>query len=421
MRHLHLTSSLSITFAANFIGAILGAAALLLIARRISVPEFGSFSIFLVTIRTAPLLASLGLDSSMTALSSLHLKEGRHTVSRDLERAAFALRLVSSALLGLFFYFAATPVSVRVFSNPELIPLFKAASAGVFAASILNYFKSLLWTHQDFKRAFTVQIASDIGKFTAILALLSYEKLDITSAAAAYAAAPFIGILLALKHFKNHLLPLASLSVVSIKKLVSFSKWIFISEACRTIISSLDILIVAHILNKSAAGVYGLAANLMYIFPIFIGSLRSVLIPHISRFSNAAQFKNHIKKTLRYFSLLNVLLLPLLFISKPAFSILFGGRYSGASGVFNGLLIVNMVLPFMTSLHSTLYALKKPQVMAAGDLIRLFVIGAGCWFFIPRLGLLGPPCALFLVNAAYALFLLLYISRLLAGQKPEER
>lgn len=420
-RHIHLTSSLSITFAANFIGAVLGAGALFLIARKLSVPEFGTFSIVLVTIRTMPLFASLGLDSSMTALSSLHLKEGQNALSHDLERTAFALRLASSALLGLVLFAAAEPVATRVFASHELIPLFKTASAGVFAASLFNFFKSFLWTHQDFKRAFTFQIVTDIGKFSAILALLWSGKLDIHSAAIAYAATPFIGVLLALKHSGRRLIVFAPLPAAAIKKLISYSKWIFVSEACRTAISSLDLFIVAHLLNKGAAGIYGLAANLMYIFPIFIGSLRSVLIPHIARFSSAAQFKNHIKKTLRYSMLLNVMLVPLLFVSKPVFSSFLGGRYSAASGVFNALLLVNMILPLLTTLHSTLYALKKPRVMAGGDLTRLFVIGTGCWFLTPRLGLLGPPCALFFVNAAYALFLWLYVSRLLAGQKPIER
>ena len=50
---------------------------------------------------------------------------------------------------------------------------------------------------------------------------------------------------------------------------------------------------LARILNTKTTGIYGLALNLTYIFPILINSLRSVLLPEVSRFKTRNQFENY--------------------------------------------------------------------------------------------------------------------------------
>lgn len=413
---IHLGPSLALTFSGQSLGAVLGALSLVLIARAFTVIDFGIFSIVLVLIRTAPLLTALGLDTSMTSLASLYLRDNKTNEADRLIRTTFYLRLSISAILSLVLFGSADFLSLKVFHSPQLGSLLKIGSVGVFSTSLFNYFKSVLWTKQNFKKYSVLIVLTDALKLLAVASLLSLGLLSPLTAAVVYSLTSLLGAVAAYWHYRNILVLPDKVHAPFVRRLFTQSKWILASDAAKTVLSSFDLFIIACILGSRAAGRYGLASNLIYIFPILLSSLRAVLIPHVSRFSDTAQFKKYINKSLTYSLLLGAMMLPLFFFSKPAILFFFGARYSETPPVFNALLLVYMFTPLLTALNATFYALGRPNILALLDLTRLTLMITGATLLTPHMGLMGPPVVLFFLNASSIAFLLFRLSGLLEKQ-----
>lgn len=349
----------------------------------------------------------------MTTIASGYLGDGKSREASETIRAAFFLRLLSSALISCILFAAAGLISEKAFHSPRLEPLLKIASLGVLTTSVFNYFKYALWAHQSFKKYFTLMVLTDSGKLFAVLALTAAGYLTTLSATLVYSLAPLIGAVPALAHFNKKLFPKEKILPGMIGRLLKYSKWLFLSETCKTAVSSFDLFIIAHILGSNAAGQYGLASNLMYLFPIFLISLRAALMPHMARFSQKEQFIKYIRRSLTYSLWLGLGLLPLLFFSKHLILFFFGSRYINSVHVFNILLVVNIISPVMTTLYTALQALYKPFILAMLDLIRLLAMIIGAIIATQRFGLTGPPFVLLFINIATLAYLLQYLLRLL--------
>ncbi|OGT29362.1 MAG: hypothetical protein A2W28_00635 [Gammaproteobacteria bacterium RBG_16_51_14] len=404
-------------FSSNLFAAGLGFLAVLLISHKLSVAQFGLFSIALSVPRALPSVITLGLDTSMTKLASSYL--GRRDLHKAAEVVATTLRLrfFTATLAALLIFLTAQTVSIRIFHAPNLTPLLRIASLGVLFSSLLDYFKSVFWTYQWFKKSFFLQLAADSVKLCLILLFSVTGLLNTDVAVAAFSLAPAAGVLLGIRAIpKRPVLktePFRNLFL----KLFSHSKWIFLAEACRNLSAVAGLFLVATFMTPKAAGIYGLASNLTYLFPILLASLKAVFLPHVARFNEKKQFEQFLKKSLNITLCAGLASIPLTFISGPVITFFFGARYNDAVPIFNALLLAYVVLTAHSSVQAALYSLNKLFLVAIVDVSRLILIAIGTYVLIPPLGLLAPPLVLLIVNLISFCFLFVYAFKVLQHKK----
>jgi O-antigen/teichoic acid export membrane protein len=166
---------------------------------------------------------------------------------------------------------------------------------------------------------------------------------------------------------------------------------------------------LAQMLSSEAAGIYGLALGLTYIFPILIGSLRAVLLPEISRLREMKEFKKYIKGSLKISFSLGMVFIPFLFFSPRIILFFFGSRYLNSIPIFNWLLLSYIALMINNPIRMALYSMNRPHLLAMVDVLKLTVMVLGCYLLIPFLGVLAPAILVLMVNVSALGFFSIYV------------
>jgi O-antigen/teichoic acid export membrane protein len=395
----------------NICSAGLGFLAVLLISRNLTVSDFGLFSIARSFIVVGSLFAGLGIDIGMIKSASSYLKEEKAAEASHVCRATFLVIAAAGSVIAAVVFTMAEVVSLRIFHYPNLIFLIKLASAGILGVSTLEYLRSVFYTYQLFQKSVILQLSVDVLKFLGVVALLSYLTMDVRAAVAVFAFAPLLCVFLGLGQLRHTLFskgtPIQNLS----GKLFSYGKWLFISNICNTIFKYVGIFMLAELLSSKAAGIYGLALTLAYIFPILMDSLRSVLLPEVSRFTEIEQFERYVKGSLKISFYLGIAVIPILFLSGKIVPFFFGPRYLESVPIFNLLLISAVALVVGGTMRVALYSLNKPHVLALVDMTRLTIMVLGCYLLIPSLGVSAPAVVALILNVSIVGFLCIYVLR----------
>jgi len=173
----------------------------------------------------------------------------------------------------------------------------------------------------------------------------------------------------------------------------------------------IGVILLARMLDSEAAGIYGLALNLTYIFPILVATLTSVLLPEVSRFREKKQFTIYYWQSLKISAGFGILLAPVLFFAKDIILFFFGERYLESIPVFIWLALGFLFFAFSHILRPILLALDKPHIMTYADLVSIVAMVVSCYVFIPYLGVLAPAITAFVVNLCAMVFLAIYTIR----------
>lgn len=399
---------ITLVFAGNIFAAGLGFLTVLIISRELTVSDFGLFNMAIAAISITAHLSALGMDNTMIKFASSYLAIKRKAEADSVLKAIFLVRIIVSSLFAVTLFNIAELLSVKVFHHPGLTSLFKLAAFGGLAASLFNYLRSILYTHQLFKRSVTLQILVDFGKLFIVVVLIFYLKMNVFTAVATFALIPLLGIVFEFRPLYHRFLfrkkPIKNL----LNRLFSYGKWLFISNICRLILPYIGIFMISKMLSSEAAGIYGLALNLTYIFPIIIYSLQSVLLPKVSRFREMAQFEKYIKDSLRIACYMGMTVVPFFFFSHDIILFFFGSRYLDSIPIFNWLLLSYIILTTNTPIKVALYAMNKPYVVAIVDMVSLIAMVSGCYILITFLGILAPALLVLVINVSALAFLSLY-------------
>ena len=411
-----LTKHLTLVFTGNLFAASLGFVAILMISRELSVSDFGLFNLAIPVILIAARLSDIGMDVSMTKFASSYLAANKTAEATQVLRVTFFVRVIICSIFTVIIYNLAGLLSITFFHDSSLVQLLKLSAFGIFITSMFNYLKSVLFTYQLFQRSVFLQILIDFTKLCAVIILVFSRRMETSSALAVFAFAPLAGLLLGFGLLRQKLIskrvPIQNL----FNKLFSYSKWLFISKACNLTLPYVGIFLLAKMSSSKAAGIYGLALNLTYIFPIIIYSFRSVLLPEVSRFREIAQLERYVKGSLKISFCLGLAIIPILFFSKKIILLFFGARYLESVPIFNWLLLSYIVFIVNSTISLALHSLNRPHAIALIDLFKLTTMVFGCYFLIPSLGIAAPAILALIVNVIVLVFLTIYIFKLIGKE-----
>lgn len=399
---------LTVVFSGNVIAAGLGFIAVLIISKELSVSDFGLFNIAVSAILVTSRLSSLGMDTTLIRFASPYLILKKKAEANYVFRTMFLVRIIISALLMLILLSTAGVVSKEVFHHAGLTSLLKLAAFGGLAVSLLNYLKAVLHAYQLFNRSVALQLFIDCGKLIMVVVVAFYGKMSVFTAVAIFAFIPFFGVMIGFGEFYQGFFSEKKPVENLVAQMFSYSKWMFISSICNLIIPYIGTFMISRKLGYEAVGIYGLAMNLTYIFPIIIYSLHSVLLPKVSRFREVLQFQKYITGSLKISFLIGMIIIPFLFLSSFLIRVFFGVRYLDSVPVFHWFLLSYTILTINTTIQIALYSINKPSVIALMDIANLVVMVAGCYILIPFLGVIAPALLMSVIHIGNLGFLSLY-------------
>lgn len=354
-------------------------------------------------------LINFGMLGTMIKFVSSHLSSGRANEATHVVKAVFVIKVTFSLTMTVLVFFLADTLARHVFHLPSLSPLLKMAAWGIFFLSMFNFVKATLWAYRRFFAYVVIQFFTDAAKVMTIGVLLLISALTVFSAISVFSLLPLLGIFLGFMYFRD-VFPSTKGGHTNklYLQLFSFGKWLFLSNLGRRFLLYIGLVLLARMLNSEAAGIYGLALNLTYIFPILLSTLNSVLLPEVSRFRERKQFTVYYWQSLKISAAFGILLAPVLFFAKDIILFFFGERYLESIPVFVWLALGFLFFAVSHILRPILIALDKPHIIAYADLLSVLAMVVGCYVLIPHLGVLAPAITAFFVNLFEMAFLCVY-------------
>ena len=304
-------------FTGNVFAAGLGFLAVLIVSRKLTVSDFGLFTIALAVIRLVSNLSALGMDTGMIKHASSFLIDKKTTEAKQVFKTTFIFRLTLSFIIAGIVFASAGLLSTKVFHCSDFVYALKFAAFGGLIVSLVNYIRSVYHAYQSFKISIYFQVLADFGKFISIIVLSFFLCITVNIAVAIFAFVPALSVILGFWKLRNELFLTKKLLTKNIcHQLFSYGKWLAVSSVCGLILPHVSIFMLATMLDSEASGLYGLALNLTYVFSILSGSLNAVLLPKVSRYKGIGQIEQYVKNSLKISIGISLIILPFLFFSS---------------------------------------------------------------------------------------------------------
>jgi O-antigen/teichoic acid export membrane protein len=224
-----------------------------------------------------------------------------------------------------------------------------------------------------------------IGRLTPVPALL------VGAVAAAGAAA--LGFRLLSPAWRAAVLSKGNLLNDEGRRLLSFSKWLWVSMILSILSSQLDLLLVNQWMAPRVVGFYALALNLSQKAGIVNQTLHVVLLPTVSALKTRASYVAYMRRSLTRSVLLGLPLLLTLPVARPLILTAYGIEYAPSVSVFRFLMAVVLFDLLVNPILLLVFPLDMPRLIAAANGARVVILITTASLLVPMWGMQGAVLA----------------------------
>lgn len=392
-----------ILFVGNLLSAFLSFIFTLLVARALSVSDFGIFSAASNLVLIVYSLGDLGITGGMLNFVAKAYAEGKKEEEGSYLKATFILRFIVVSALSLLIFIFARMVSISLLAteDPRIAYWVAAISFGYIFE---GFFTPVLQAEKRFLESTVVFNSLSLAR--PILAFLFILSGGLTLATSLFSfAVGTIFPLIAGFWFTGFGFLLARARRDVYLRLAKFSGWIGVNRIISAISGRLDIQMLAAIAGASATGIYSISSRLASFVVVLASSFSSVLAPRFASFGAKSEEKRYLRKaTLASFGIAILVGLWIL-VAKPFILLLFGYKYSEAIPIFQ--VLAASMIPFLFAIPPTtaiIYSLKKPIYIGAFSFFQLVGIFFLNLLLIPKYGVFGPTISFAAVNSILAIY-----------------
>lgn len=392
-----------ILFSGNLLNAFLGFLFTLIVARELSVSDFGIFSAANNLVIIVASVTDLGISSAVINFATKLYQEGKERQANEYVKAAYVTRFITVLLFAVLILIFA-PIISRTFlatNDPKVAVWVAILSIGLFS---WVFFPFVLQAKKLFFKSALVDVSIGIVRLVIIFAILFTGTLTVVSTLFAFAISAFITLIIGFLILGTDFLKTKPSKKIY-KELFTFSGWLGVNRIISAVSGRLDVAMLASLAGATATGLYSIPSRLALFVVVLAGSLGSVFSPRFASFSDRDKEKTYLIKT-------TLALLPIIFgiivwiiVAKPFILLLFGEKYLPSVGVFQAL--TASMIPFLITVPAVtaiIYAIKKPiyiGTFAVFQLIATFLLN---FIFIPKYQSYGPTLTFAIVHTILAIY-----------------
>lgn len=389
-------------FIGNLLSAFLGFVYTLVIARALSIPEFGVFSaaVNLIVILTS--VTDLGISTGAVNFVSIHFGSNKTESEKYIKASSYLRFFITLAVALVVFIFAAYVSRAFLATNDPMVAVWSGLITLSLALPMI--FPQILQAQKRFLDSMIADNLLYLSRLVFLFAFIYVGGITMGNSFLAYFLGGLVGSLAGLYFVKPSFLKSAPDKVIY-KSLIKFSGWIAVNRVVSSFSGRLDILMLAIMSGATQTGIYGIPARLAGFIIVLTSSFSQVLAPRMASFQDKeAERKYLVKATLATLPIVAGFILWII-IARPFIILLFGQKYIDSVFVFQ-ILIASMIPFFLTapSVTAIVYAMKKTVYIGAFSFFQLAAIFVLNLFFIPKYGPVGPTITFGITNTILAIY-----------------
>lgn len=388
----------SFIFASNVISKIFGFILIALIAKSISVNDYGKLTIILAIMTTIAELVSSGLNSSLIRYSAKYLAENNYQKLSALLSTSFVnIFLIGSILCGVV-YLSSSYISQFLLSTDSYKIYIEITSLGILFSLISGIYSSLFLGTQNYSKYLYYSLFSQLIRLVLFfIAIESFED-NIMSIVILFTITPLITFLFGYALENRIKLNLLRYDLKILKETSSFGIWVFLWGIVAVAQSKMDTYLLAHFTDADQVAFFDIAQKFILIMMIIFGAYGSALNPKMARLSIKSEIVQEVRGTYKVIGLMSLLLVLMFFLMPLIIDFIFGKKYIGSIIPFKimtlSLLFYIWTLPY----NASIYAIGKSQVFFYTALISMIVNFFSSLYFLPLYGAIGSAISYSIVS-----------------------
>jgi O-antigen/teichoic acid export membrane protein len=399
-----------ILFTGNLGSAFWGFLFTLLVARSLSIYDFGIFSAVVNLVNILSSLADLGISSGAVNFVAEHWGKGDRLKADEYVKASFVLRLIISLLI------SATVLLLAPYISTKLLASNDSRMAMWTSAIVIFWFFDLFFPYiLQAKKMFLSSVIYDnsyyVGRLLFAFAFYMMGVLTLDKAFWAFGAGFLVTVIFTLIYVKTDFLKTKPQKAEYIK-LLKFSGWIGVNRIVSSVSGRIDVQMLAAMIGAVATGLYSIPSRLASFIIVLAGSFSSVLATRLASFGDREKEKKYIIKS-------SLALLPItagiilwIIIAKPFMVILFGEKYLPAVPIFQALAAAQIPFLFtVPAVSAIIYSMKKTVYIGTLSFFQLAAIFALNFYLIPKYGVFGPTITFGVTNTLLAVYVWFLVIR----------
>jgi PST family polysaccharide transporter len=377
---------------------------ILVLARLLSVDEFGVVAAVAAYIALIELGSDLGMKPTIVYEQEQGISERVHT--------AFTLNLMSAvALTGLGVLLA--PVVAGFFGVPHEAGLFRLGALNLLLTGLGNIHDGLLLRDMTFARRIRPQIARDLARVAVSVAL---------ALAGLGAAALVLGFLAGTATWTvwqwllTPLRPRLTYDGAIARSMLGYGAAAALLQILATINTRLDVVVIGHLLDTRALGIYSIAYRLPEVLLASVAyTLGVVAFPALAR-QRAADDAPLAAATLQLLRYMALYALPvaggLAVLSVPLVELLFSHKWHDAAQLLVPIAAAAVVYTVVFPLGDLLKAVGRQRTIVAINVLVIPIMIAACVLAAPY-GVLAVSWALVGVALSFSGMMSVAVGRVL--------
>lgn len=380
-------------FGGNVLASVLGFLFTLVIARALSVEEFGVFSAATNMVVIMASLSDFGVSTGVINFASDFLSRGERKKASLYIKAAFVIKLTIVLIFASVLLLIAPFAAKTLLATQEVSVTYWVALVAV-SMTFPTFFPKILQARKEFLKAVLVDNTFYLLRlgFAVAFFLAGVFTLNLSLGSFLFAAAGagiFGFVLVGLRFLKTN----PRISVY--KELMKFSGWLGVNKIISSVSGRLDIQMLAAFAGATVTGLYSIPSKLASFVMLLNSSFSSVLATRLAGFNDKEKERVYIlKATLALLPIAGGIVFWIL-IAHPFVVFLFGEKYMDAVPIFQAL--AAGTIPFLfagPSVTAIIYAIKKPKFIGIFAFFQASIIFVLNYLLIPRFGAFGPAITL---------------------------
>lgn len=395
-------------FFARCLNSIFGFITTIVLARCLSIGEYGKFTYIYTLISFTVLVADLGGFQVITRELSRGQGNAKNIIS-----SALILRIFISAFLlifiGILTHFTqkdfTIKIAIYIVTIPQLIFALNTIFVAVFTANNRFGFDSLM------------QITSRIIEFLAII-LVVYFNLGFIALFAgigiSYLINGFLGLFM---YLKNYNLPLFQYDLKYCKYLLYESLPIAITTFLAIAILRIDIFVLKLLKDTTDIAFFNVPYVFIYTLVIVPQSFVSVIFPILCKLGSSEEKSKFVFGYGKAFKFLYIISIPISMIlicfAETILKFTYGTKFLASTDALK-IMGLSIVFLFLNSLNTfTLISIKKQHLSTISTAIAFLVNLVFDLILIPEYGFLGASIATTLCYGIYFVLTFYFVSQAL--------
>lgn len=390
-----------ILFIGNILSAFLGFLFTVLIARVLSVSDFGIFSASFNLVLIIAAVADLGVTPGLIRfISKLYIKKKKNTSDKFL-KAGFSIRLCVFTFI-IFLLLISNSFSKLLATKDPKVTFWSILIS--FCVTLWTFSPNVLISRKKFIKKVVVENSMVFVRLFVAVTFLVLGMLSLNTSFWAFLIGTIVGAFIGLKFIGFGFIKTKPEKDIYLK-LMRFSGWLGLYQMVSAILNRIDVQMLASLMGSTATGLYSIPSRLAVFIIVLAASYASALSPRMTLLKNKKDSLSYIKKTSLALIPMVILILIWIILARPFIYILFGVKYLSTVNTFR--LLSFAMIPYLLSVPAfttIIYTFKKPKYIGVFSIVQLILVVFINVLLIKRYGINGPGITFFISNSLYALY-----------------